>query len=166
MKNNNLQEAMKDLSQPLKNKARRLTRNEHDAEDLMQDTYLRMLEKQHQWNEQKGSLKGWAGTVMRNIFIDEKRRDKVRDTYVNDQMHNTVTPNHEDDVMRRLTLHEIRKVIKTLGVVEGAVLEDHCFKGLSYKEIAEKHQIPIGTVMTHLCRGRKKIAKAMAHVEA
>jgi len=132
--------------------ARVLTRNEDDAHDLVQDCVERALRKQELF--QAGtSLKSWLFTLMRNIFISQRRRvaldRRYTATLTDENLHvqrpsqiNNVFLKEAVSAMNRLSAGE-RQVIVALGVNEG-----------SQHDLARVLQEPVGTVKSRLCRGR------------
>ena len=132
--------------------ARVRTRNEDDAYDLVQDCVERALRKQELF--QTGtSLKSWLFTLMRNIFISQKRRvalDKRYVTGLKEESHTTQRAGQVSNVFLKETLRAMnklsmgeRQVIFALGIHEG-----------SQHDLARITSEPVGTVKSRLCRGR------------
>ena len=139
--------------------ARVLTRNEDDAHDLVQDCVERALRKQALF-QQGTSLKSWLVTLMRNVFISQKRRETLDRRYVamaDDGNLRVQIPGQVNSVflkqtmraMRRLSSNE-RQAILVLGMHEG-----------SQHEVAQAMSEPVGTVKSRLCRGRAHLRAAM-----
>jgi RNA polymerase sigma-70 factor (ECF subfamily) len=153
--------------------AYRLTRNARDAEDLVQDSLLRAYRF---WDsfEQDSNCKAWLLRIVTNTFINEyQRRKRTREVLdaasaeqdatdgvlVHSQANDKVSPDRamlalsvSDDVQR--ALDQLPDDFRT-----AVVLCD--MQGLSYKEIAEIMECPVGTVMSRLFRGRKLLAAAL-----
>ena len=146
--------------------ALRLTRNMADAEDLTQNTLVKALRFHDKFRE--GTyIKAWLLTILRNTFINEYRRKSRRPAIVeltgaeaaeDTGPEATVVPEsargRREDLMELLD-DEVKAAIESLpedfrGAVIMADLED-----MSYKEIAEIMDCPLGTVMSRLYRGRK-----------
>jgi len=132
--------------------ARVLTRNEDDAHDLVQDCVERALRKQTLF--QAGtSLKSWLFTLMRNIFISQKRRvalDKRYVTSLDDDCHRVQRAGQLNHIFLKETLRAMsglsaseRTAIVALGIHEG-----------SQQDLARLNREPVGTVKSRLCRGR------------
>ena len=146
--------------------AMRLTRRPQDAEDLVQEAYLRAYRFFEQW-EPDTNLRAWLFTILRNAFINRYRRkvsspesvdfEKIEETYES-LIAETVRRrrrNPEQMLLDGTLDGEIRDALDRLPeeyreVVWLAVVED-----LAYKEIARVLSIPIGTVMSRLHRGRR-----------
>jgi RNA polymerase sigma-70 factor (ECF subfamily) len=156
------------------NLALNLTRNPKDAEDLVQETYLRAFRFFDSY--QPGThIKAWLFRILRNAFINRYRLAKARPEEVDfdkiegvyEQMveddflrgHGSVNP--EQAVMVGVPDEAIQTAMVALpeeyrSVVIMALVED-----LSYKEIASALSIPLGTVMSRLHRGRKQLQVAL-----
>ena len=132
--------------------ARVLTRNEDDAHDLVQDCVERALRKQALF--QAGtSLKSWMFTLMRNIFISQRRRVALDKRYVatlNDDSFRVQRAGQINGVFLKETMRAMgdlssgeRQAIVALGIHEG-----------SQHDLARITREPVGTVKSRLCRGR------------
>ena len=154
--------------------ALRMTRNPADAEDLVQETYLKAY-RGFGGFEQGTNLKAWLYRILTNTFINsyrsKKRRpeesdiDDVEDLYLYRRLGGlegaTAGRSAEDQVLEHFTEGEIKDALDSLpeqfriAVLLGDV------EGFSYKEIAEILDIPIGTVMSRLHRGRRALQKRL-----
>src|SRR3982750_348898 len=167
-----------DLAMPfmsaLYSAALRMTRNPSDAEDLVQETYLRAYRGFGGFREGT-NLKAWLYRILTNTFINSyrarKRRpeqsdiDDVEDLYLYRRLGGlegaTAGQSAEEQVLEQITESEIKEALESLpdqfriAVLLGDV------EGFSYKEIAEILDIPIGTVMSRLHRGRRALEKAL-----
>ena len=128
--------------------AKKMTKyNIDDAEDLVQKTLLKALEKQHLYKG--GNLTGWVVRIMQNIFRDELRKTKGKDFV---EIEENTLPDYDPD----LEIFDVNKALSKLG--------DKCRKILlliaeeyKYAEISEKLSIPLGTTMSRLLRCRKQL---------
>ena len=154
--------------------ALRMTRNPSDAEDLVQETYLKAYRGFGGFQEGT-NLKAWLYRILTNTFINSYRSKKRRpeETELEDlenlYMYRrlagaegaTAGRSAEDEVLDHITESEVKEAIEALpeqfrmAVLLGDV------EGFSYKEIAEILDIPIGTVMSRLHRGRKALQKRL-----
>jgi RNA polymerase sigma-70 factor (ECF subfamily) len=154
--------------------ALRMTRNPADAEDLVQETYLRAFRGFGGFTEGT-NLKAWLYRILTNTFINryraKKRRpeetdfDDVEDFYLYRRLGGLEEArahrSAEDELMDLFPEAEVKDAVESLpeNFRLPVLLAD--VEGFSYKEIAEILDIPIGTVMSRLHRGRKALQKAL-----
>ena len=153
--------------------AYRLTRNARDAEDLVQDSLLRAYRF---WDsfEQDSNCKAWLLRIVTNTFINEyqrrKRSRQVLDAATAEQDATDGVLIHADAndrqsperaLLDRSVSDDVQRALDALpeDFRTAVVLCD--VQGLSYKEIAEIMQTPVGTVMSRLFRGRKLLATSL-----
>ena len=141
------------------NYARWLTRNEADAEDVVQDAYVRAL--RFYASLRGDNARAWLLTIVRHTWYGRFRpRDGVHQTTVFDEMNNERTAEGLDPealLLQRQTVDEVRAALEELPVDFREVIVLRELEGLSYKEIAGVAGIPIGTVMSRLARGRERL---------
>ena len=154
--------------------ALRMTRNPSDAEDLVQETYLRAYRGFGGFQEGT-NLKAWLYRILTNTFINryraKKRRpeetefDDVEDFYLYRRLGGVEEAragrSAEDELMDLFPEQEVKDAVESLpeNFRMAVLLAD--VEGFSYKEIAEILEIPIGTVMSRLHRGRKALQKRL-----
>jgi len=154
--------------------ALRMTRNPSDAEDLVQETYLKAY-RGFKGFEQGTNLKAWLYRILTNTYINtyraKKRRpdetdlDDVEDLYLYRRIGGLEAAmagrSAEDELLERFTDHEVKQAIEALpeNFRMAVLLAD--VEGFHYKEIADILEIPIGTVMSRLHRGRKALQKQL-----
>jgi len=151
--------------------ALRMTRNPADAEDLVQETYLRAF-RGFGGFEEGTNLRAWMYRILTNTFINAYRKrqrepvtvtdEDVQDWYLYDKLGEAgVEASAESAVLERLPDEDVQQALEALpdGFRLAVLLAD--VEGFSYKEIAEIMGIPIGTVMSRLHRGRKALEKAL-----
>ncbi len=155
--------------------ALRMTRNPSDAEDLVQETYLKAYRAFGTFQEGT-NLKSWLYKILTNTFINSyraKRRrpaetelDDVEDLYLYRRLGgNQATSlgrSAEDLVLDRLTESDVKTAVESLPEAFRLAVLLADVEGFSYKEIAEILDVPIGTVMSRLHRGRRALEKALA----
>ena len=146
------------------NLAKWLTQNEHDAEDVVQDAYLRAI--RHFGSFQGGEGRAWLLTIVRNLCYDAMRRRNVRERTASfdAELHNTCaspTSNPEDCLLRKERAELLRQAVAELPLDLREVLVLRELQELSYREIASIAQVPMGTVMSRLSRGRKRLQQLM-----
>ena len=131
--------------------------NIDEAEDLLQDTLLRILEKKEQifLNGEKSFLK-WGASIMHNMYIDKCRFDKIRGRKVYIEDLNNFNPYYnQDEISRVVAVHtkivEIKNKIRKCSQIKRD-LPMFLMRniGLSYKEIADHLKIPLGTLKSRL----------------
>jgi RNA polymerase sigma-70 factor (ECF subfamily) len=151
--------------------ALRLTRNPADAEDLVQEAYLRAYRGFGGFQEGT-NLRAWMYRILTNTFINTYRKkqrepvtvqdDEIEDWYLYDKLGKSgVESSAESEVLDRIPDEEVQRALEALpeGFRMAVLLAD--VEGFSYKEIAEILDVPIGTVMSRLHRGRKALQKAL-----
>ncbi len=142
----------------LKSFAINFTRNLEDAEDLMQDTLLKALRYKNNF-EDGTNFKGWLYTIMRNIFINNYKRKKLQNTFV-DSTANQFFLNSgkvsDDTVNRKVNEKDINKAITGLPQ-EYRTPFQMFVDGYHYDEIAGAMAIPMGTVKSRIFHARKRL---------
>lgn len=142
--------------------ALRLTRNEADAEDLVQDTYLRAFRSSGQF-EAGTNLRGWMFTILHNTFLNQ-RRDRGRSPIDADSEAVEQAPddrladaNPEERLLRETLDADLQAALDSLPPAyrEAVWLRD--VEQFSYEEIAGIVGVPIGTVMSRISRGRRAL---------
>jgi RNA polymerase sigma factor (sigma-70 family) len=138
------------------------TRNEEDAKDLTQETMLKAIVYRDYYAAQT-NFKAWVFTIMRNIFINQYRRKKKSGTIFDankefDMLANTAV--HQEDAVNLMTNKEINSKISNLGEEYKVPFNMH-FEGFKYKEIADKLEIPIGTVKSRIFIARQKLMESL-----
>jgi RNA polymerase sigma-70 factor, ECF subfamily len=154
--------------------ALRMTRSPSDAEDLVQETYLRAFRSLHQFTEGT-NLRAWLFRIMTNTYINDYRKrqrrptntslDDIEDFYLYDHLVDAVaqppSDSPEDEVLERLTTANITDAIDDLPEEFRQVVTLADVEGFSYREIADVLQIPVGTVMSRLFRARRRLRKVL-----
>jgi RNA polymerase sigma-70 factor (ECF subfamily) len=152
--------------------ALRMTRNPADAEDLVQDTYLRAFRGFSGFREGT-NLKAWLYRILTNSFINTYRKkqrqpqtvegpDDLDEWYLFDKLGGrNVELSAETEVLDKIPDEAVKAALESLpeNFRLPVLLAD--VEGFSYKEIAEIMDTPIGTVMSRLHRGRKALQKAL-----
>lgn len=154
----------------LRNYAYKMTGNELDADDLLQETYLRAFRFFHKF-EKGTNCKAWLFRIMKNLFINNYRKNQKSPGKVDYEEIENFFENIKSDKLDSSDLQE--KVFSnllddTVTVALNSLQDDFktviilCdLEGLSYEEIAEFVQCPIGTVRSRLHRARKLLAQKL-----
>ena len=150
--------------------ALRLTRNADRAPDLVQDTYLKAIRAQRSF-AQGTNLKAWLYTILQNTWRNRQRdgaRSRVEfDSEVVERSADSAIPARGSDVtpeslLLRETLNaDLQAALDGLGEAFREVVWLRDVDELTYQEIADVLEIPIGTVMSRLSRGRKQLYEAL-----
>jgi RNA polymerase sigma-70 factor (ECF subfamily) len=155
----------------LYNTALRMTRNPQDAEDLVQETYLKAYKYYDKFTEGT-NFKAWLFRILKNTFINNYRKrqqeppqnafDEIEDVFESQvSAEGGSIPSPEDDALENVLDEDVQRALDGLPdeyrmVVILADLED-----FSYQEIAEILEIPVGTVMSRLYRARRRLESEM-----
>ena len=147
----------------------KLTGDAADAEDLYQDTAMRIISNADKYQENT-NFKAWAVTIMRNVFINNYRK-KVRRGVILDQTNNNYYLNSgsvsiANDGEGNVAYGELLKMVHRLGD-EFRVPFWMAHQGYKYDEIAERLEVPLGTVKSRIFFARKKLQKmySLAYAE-
>lgn len=154
--------------------ALRMTRNAAEAEDLVQETYLRAF-RGFEGFQDGTNLKAWLYRILTNTYINiyraKKRRpeqtelEDVEDLYLYRRLGGleaaTAGRSAEDELLDYFTEHEVATAVEELPEQFRLAVLLADVEGFSYKEIAEILDVPIGTVMSRLHRGRKALQKKL-----
>jgi RNA polymerase sigma-70 factor (ECF subfamily) len=148
------------------NLARWLTGNEHDAEDLVQESYLRALKFFSGFRGENS--RPWLLKIVRNTCYTWLRRKGVDDSTMelddDMQVPDYGSANPEAILLAAARSDSVRRALEELPAQLREVVILREMEGMSYKEIAEVAGVPIGTVMSRLARSRARLAKLLAHV--
>ena len=154
--------------------AMRMTRNPSNAEDLVQETFLKAY-RAYGTFEEGSNLKAWLYRILTNTFINNYRRDtrrpqetdlgELEDLYLFRRLSRDTSAGSsssaEDQLLEGLVEEDIKQAVESLPENFRMVVLLADLEGFSYKEIADILDIPIGTVMSRLHRGRKALQVAL-----
>ena len=163
--NANCEEALLPHLDAAYNLARWLTRDERDAEDVVQEAYLRAL--RHFGTFRGGDARPWLLKIVRNTFYTWIRRNRLSDMMSpfeeEEDIHISDAPSPEMLLVKEADQRLVRQALRQLPTefLEVIVLRE--FEELSYQQIAETVQIPVGTVMSRLARARGRLAKIISN---
>ncbi len=139
--------------------ASRLTGSTVDAEDLLQSTVLRAMEKRHQFNEGT-NLFSWTSKIMFNLFVSGYRRKTRFESQYDPEVIiglQSTSATQENE----LEIHNVQRAMKTLSSDHREILMMVCVQGMQYIEVAEVLDIPVGTVRSRLSRAREALQTTM-----
>jgi RNA polymerase sigma-70 factor (ECF subfamily) len=154
------------------NLARWLTRNDHDAEDIMQEAYLRAFRFFDGFHGT--DARAWLLTIVRNTFYTWLTQNGSRNLHIpfDEEMHGNTAEhgaisaeaitNPETLMLQQADQKLLRQALEAVPVEFREVVILRELEDMSYKQIAEIINLPIGTVMSRLARGRKRLSECMA----
>ena len=152
--------------------ALRMTRSVEDAEDLIQETYLKAYKYYARFSEGT-NFKAWLFKIMKNTFINSYRKKKLQPPKVD---FDEIQEGLEETLMEQAAAsladpeawimavemdHEVREALLSLPHDYKMVVLLADLEGFAYKEIADILAVPVGTVMSRLYRGRRMLEKAL-----
>lgn len=154
--------------------AMRMTRNAADAEDLIQETYLKAFNAYERF-ETGTNLKAWMYRILTNSYInayrkkqrrpDESDIDDIEDLYLYRRLGGAesavLSRSAEDELLEMFGEDEVKLALEDLPEHYRMPILLADVEGFAYKEIAEILDVPIGTVMSRLHRGRKQLQKRL-----
>jgi RNA polymerase sigma-70 factor (ECF subfamily) len=147
------------------NLARWLTRNEHDAQDVVQDAFLRAFKFFESFRG--GNSRSWLLSIVRNTaytWFEKNRRHEIG-TISDEAIENIQdeAPNPEAYLLQHTGHQEIMNAIAELPLEfrEAIILRE--LEEMSYKEIADVMNVPLGTVMSRLARARRQLQESLRH---
>lgn len=147
----------------LRNFARRLTKNHHEADDLLQYTLLRAMEKKHLFQENTDLFK-WTSKIMYNHFASDYRRKVKYETKFDPEsyLENESIDAPQD---KQIELNSVNEAMKKLSFTHQEILVMICIQGMSYQEVADCLDIAVGTVRSRLSRAREHLQELLGPLD-
>lgn len=157
---------------PLKNElfrlALRITQNRHDAEDIVQETMLRVWSRREQWPEIE-SMEAFCLTICRNLALDkQKSMDRQTSTALDmeyDRPDRSYASDPEEQTVQRDRLQMVRKLMDTLPEKQRTCIQLRDVEGKAYKDIATVMGITEQQVKVNIFRARQTIKKKFTENE-
>lgn len=146
------------------NLARWLTRSENDADDVVQEAFMRALKYFDGFHGTDS--RAWLLTIVRHVCYTWLRRNRAHEpvAILDEEAQEPVADSYDPQVIigRNVTIELVRNALEELPVPFREVVVLHDLEELSYKQIADVVGIPIGTVMSRLARARKQLHDCLA----
>ena len=139
-----------------------IVRNKTEAEDVLQDIYLKVWMRAHKYNDEYGRAISWLFAVSKNQALSHLRAR--RHNHTGEQKIIDELPDHGQNVEALIIVaDDARWVMASLQMLKpemALAVQEAYISGLSYAELAKRHNVPINTMRTRLRRGRLKIKEA------
>ena len=153
---------------PLKDKffrlALRITLDRTEAEDITQETLIRMWEQRKQWDDIQ-NLEAWGLTISRRLALDHTRKSQFQaeqEDIVNYQLSIVnLDSNPDDQLDQKQRVEAVQRLIDQLPEVQRTIIQLRDIEGMRYDEIAQAANLSESQVKVYLHRARKKIRDAM-----
>ncbi len=141
------------------------------AEDLLQETFVALWQKAGSYSSRFGSVRSWLVSIMRHRAIDQLRKVRARadfkitplDELVTDE--NLAAPDAWEEAWKSIQGAQVRNALKMLSQEQRAVIELAYFQGWTQAEIAERYQIPLGTVKARIRLGLMRLKHLLEQME-
>jgi RNA polymerase sigma-70 factor (ECF subfamily) len=143
--------------------ARRMTRDAHLAEDLVQETYLRAFRSADDFDLQSFGIRPWLIRILHNVHVSRGQRESRQPgTLEEDQLVDAAStsaagPDHGWEGMDQ----QLKRAFESMPDEYRTVMQLWAIEELSYKEIADALEIPLGTVMSRLHRARQRLSEQL-----
>jgi RNA polymerase sigma-70 factor (ECF subfamily) len=159
----NFEEIVSTFYQPLYRFAYSLAKNEHEAGDLAQQTFFIYAEKGDSLRDQS-KVKSWLFTTLYREFLRRRRKDARMDSY-EPEMLESAGGSVDPHIRRSMDGNLAVEALEEVDAVYREALTLFYLKDLSYKEIAEILDVPIGTIMSRLSRGKTQLREIFKRKE-
>jgi len=140
----------------LRRYARALTGSRDDADDLVQDTLERAWRKSDLWHG-VDDMRAWLFAIMHNLYVQERRRPRLNLVQCEVPPDAPVAPAHDG----RLSVRDLQTALAQLPREQRAIVLLVALEDVAYADVARLLDIPIGTVMSRLSRGRERLRTLM-----
>jgi RNA polymerase sigma-70 factor (ECF subfamily) len=141
----------------LRRYARALVGDRYVADDLVQDTLERAWNKFYLWRP-GSDLRAWLFTIMHNVFVNQARRRRYESEELTDETPAGAVRATQGE---QLELQDVDRVLSSISPEQREVVLLVAVEQLTYEEVSRALDIPIGTVMSRLSRGRERMRQAL-----
>ncbi|MEA2521573.1 MAG: hypothetical protein QOI81_1219 [Actinomycetota bacterium] len=151
--------------------ALRVVRQQHLAEEIVQEAFLAVWRNPAAYEEQRGSVKTWLMGMVHHRAVDAVRREESqrRRAEAEATMAATESVDHAEDVVAAIGAPQeraaVRSALRSLPEDQRAVLEMMYFDGLSQSQIAQRNGLPLGTVKSRTLLGMRRLRSALEGIE-
>jgi RNA polymerase sigma-70 factor (ECF subfamily) len=146
----------------LRTASRFVCRDDSEREDLIQDTFERALRHLGAGNTRPSNMRAWLVSILRNAFIDRKRRAAVAGALFEDETANAAAPEPEPEpAWSAVSLDDVRAALIQLDEPQRVAFELHYLDRLRYDQIASQLGVPANTIATRLFRARKALKEIL-----
>lgn len=142
----------------------KIVRDGQEAEDVVHDAFVAIVERADQYRPERGTVVAWLVTTVRNLALDRTRRRTRRAQITDEELrHEPAEPVADPEAIAWLAREReaVRRALETLSEAQRTTLRIAFFEGLSYPEIAERENIPLGTVKSRAARALAALRAAL-----
>lgn len=142
----------------------KIVREETEAEDVVHDAFVAIVQRADQYHPARGSVAAWLITTVRNLSLDRTRRRTRRAQIVEAELKHEPAPgvkSPEESLTGAREHERVRRAMTTLPEVQRQTLEIAFFEGLSYPEIADREKVPLGTIKSRAARALHALRAAL-----
>lgn len=146
--------------------ALRIVRDHREAEDVVHDAFIAVVERADQYRVERGSVAAWLITTVRNLALDRMRRRTRRAQIAEEELrHEPVEPIPDPEAVFGVRREHatVSAALARLPTSQRRTLEVAFFEGLSYPEIAARENVPLGTVKSRAARALAALREALEH---
>jgi len=130
------------------------------AEDVLQETFVKIWHSFSSYNTEKGRLFTWMVNIARNLAIDKIRSKDFKNQHKNQEIENTVNSiDEQNSTVYKPELMGIKDLVDTLKPEQKSIIDLVYFKGYTHVEAADELGVPLGTIKTRLRMGIQQLRK-------
>ncbi|MBE2268996.1 MAG: sigma-70 family RNA polymerase sigma factor [Anaerolinea sp.] len=137
--------------------AYRIVNNSVLAEEIAQDTFLKVWHQPNRWDSDKGRLKSWLLTIAQFTAIDRLRQERRQPAVLPDALEDNAETVHLPDTFAWQEGSALKQLVAQLPRDQSALIELAFFQGMTHTEIADQLKLPLGTVKTRLRGGLRRL---------
>jgi RNA polymerase sigma-70 factor (ECF subfamily) len=145
--------------------AKRMTRDSHRAEDLVQETYLRAFRSAGEFDLQSFGIRPWLIRILHNLHVSRGQRERRQPASLDDEQLVDSASTGDSGPQPTSTWdgmdQQLKRAFETLPEEYRTVMQLWAIEELSYKEISDSLEIPLGTVMSRLHRARQRLSEQL-----